>query len=97
MKEKEGVSEIRKLLDRKPPITDEEVLTAVEAECTIVAAVGDDVGKLADTMWERAVKEHPRDEKLLKLWFEEKFTRRNYKAAQKVRPRANAATFWLAC
>ncbi|MCJ1247485.1 hypothetical protein MMC30_004699 [Trapelia coarctata] len=82
-KENEGITELRKLLDRRPPITDGEVLIAVEEVCNGLPALGYNVSDRADTMWERAAKERPKDESILQLWFATKFGQRNFKAAQK--------------
>ena len=72
------------LIDRKPPITDTEVLITLENIAKGFPERAREASIWIDSMWERAASELPKDEELLALWFETKFSARNYKAAQRV-------------
>ena len=80
----QAVTEIRLLIDRKPPITDTEMLVTVENVVKGFPERAREARKWVDSMWERAASQLPKDEKLLMLWFETKFSARNYQAAQRV-------------
>ena len=83
-REDQGVAEIQLLINRKPPITDTEILVTVENLAKELPERAGEASKWADSMWERAASQLPKDEKLLALWFETKFSAQNYKAAQRV-------------
>ena len=77
----QGEKELIALLGGDPPITDPNLLSAIED----FAETADFQNAHVRSLWDRAIAYRPRDERLLEEWFLRKFERKDYKAAQKVR------------
>ena len=68
------------LLDRKSPITNIDVLSAIQK----AAEAREDNDPRIISMWERAIGASPGEEELYTIWFLAKFKKGDYKSAQKV-------------
>ncbi|MCJ1287188.1 hypothetical protein MMC26_006536 [Xylographa opegraphella] len=79
----QAIAEVRELLGRKPPISDFDILVAIETLAEKWPGWYRESKDVINQMWERAAVAKPKDEKLFDLWFKTKFASQNYKAAQK--------------
>lgn len=79
-RQEQGRDDIRKLLQRDPPIADIQAIVILEECLQQIEATDAEI----DLIWERAVQLRPHDEELQTLWFKRNFEQRKWKGAQKV-------------
>ena len=80
-----GMQEFAQLLERKPTLTDPDIL--LQLERIFIATVGHLAAnnERINAAWERAVGESPKDQHLVELWLKSRLKCQDWKAAQKVR------------
>lgn len=79
----QGLKELEKLLERKPPVADIEALQALDGTLEIAGSLGCLTPKQTQT-WQRAAAIRPRDENLHITWYRTRFKVADFKAAQQV-------------
>jgi N-terminal acetyltransferase B complex non-catalytic subunit len=79
---KRGVTETLALCKLDPPVAEVEVINLLQTSLDNIP----DQKQLSQSLWEKAAKRKPQDEKLQRRWYTFATGRNDWKSAQKVRP-----------